>query len=85
MALTATDEEMIRPADIFGWSIKMLDENETIVAVRVSDDVFEDLMAGGLSENEARKRVEEIASVKHSLGEIEKEGVHIRSDDLSAA
>jgi hypothetical protein len=72
VALTGTDVEPIRSADLFGWAIKMEDEHGNTVRVLVSDEVLEDLASppGNSIERleEYRTTIERIASAKHAAG-----------------
>jgi hypothetical protein len=87
MALTPTEIEPVRAKDLFGWAIKMLDDEGSTVRVLVSDSVLENFAPppdnGSKRLTECRSYVEDIASAKHSAGKIEPDGsVHVTSEDV---
>jgi hypothetical protein len=87
MALTSTDAEPIRSARRFGYAIKMMSGDE-IVSVVVTDEALQEFAsppdAGIERLKQYRSQIEEIASQKHSAGEIESDGsVCVTSTDVT--
>jgi hypothetical protein len=87
MALTATDAEPVRSAKRVGYAIKMMSGNQ-IVPVIVTDEALQDIASPPEASLERlrqyRSQIEEVASRKHSLGQIETDGsVCVTSKDLS--
>jgi hypothetical protein len=87
VALTGTDTEPIRSADLFGWAIKMVDEDGKTVRVLVSDEALQDLESPPDYSidrlNAYRSLIEEIASEKHTDGQQDPDGtVRVTSADV---
>jgi hypothetical protein len=74
MALTGTDAEPLRSAKRFGYAIKMMSGNQ-IVPVLVTDEALQGISRSPDASLETlsrhRSELEEIASRKHSAGQLE--------------
>jgi hypothetical protein len=86
MALTGTKAEPVRSAKRFGYAIKMM-SGDQIVPVIVTDEVLQDIVsppnAGPERLGQYRRQIEEIASRKHSTGQIEADGsICVTSADI---
>lgn len=89
MALTGTEADPVRSAKRFGYAIKMMAEDQ-IVPVLVTDEALQDIASPpdySLERlSQYRSQIEEIASRKHSAGQIESDGsVCVTSADVRAA
>lgn len=86
MALIGTGAEPVRSAKRFGYSIKMMSADQ-IVPVIVTDEAlqgFADPPEATLERlGRYRSQIEQIASRKHSAGQIESDGsVCVTSEDM---
>jgi hypothetical protein len=77
MALTGTNAEPVRTPKRFGYSIKMM-SGDQIVPVLVTDEALQAIAfppdASLQRLSQYRRQIEEVASRKHSAGQIETDG-----------
>lgn len=90
MALTATSKEPIRSAELFCYAIAMQSSEEKLVRALVTDEALQSLASSPDSSKEMlaqhRSSIEDIASRKHTSGQIEPDGsVHVTSADVKPA
>ena len=86
MALTGTEVAPVRSAKRFGYAIKMM-AGDKIVPVLVTDEALQDIASPPDCSLERlsqyRIQIEDIASRKHSAGQIESDGsVCVTSADV---
>ena len=88
MPLTRTDFEPVRTPEIFGYAIKMM-SGDKIVRVLVRDEALQAFVSPPDDSPERlsqfRSQIEEIASEKHSAGQIESDGsVLVTPEDVTS-